>query len=170
MKNCVLISPFVLLAGCERADLPPTTFHSDTTPESTLDANHRGESLLFQNPSSTEVPVEVDQQRSVLQLDAVDSFGAVSVNRDVASQRSDADSEPGVMPLIRQESASDASINGLSTAIKGSELELNELLLTDAEPGDFSIEAPSIIGTENGSLIQSASGDTATLPGVDDQQ
>lgn len=141
MKNYVFVMLFTVVVGCEPADLPPTTFPTSPMPASELDAYPGDETGLFRNPPNAGVARDIDEQPSVLQLDEVDSFGSVSINRDAGRQPSDVDAKSNSMTLIRPDSSP-----GESTDTSSSVLGLNGLLLDHAEPGNFPIEPPAVIG------------------------
>ena len=73
---------------------------------------------------------------------------------NVSREPSDIDGKSKFTTLIRPQAANGAYAGGPSTYTKDGDLELTDVLLVDAVPGEYPIGTPVNVGTENGMPIR----------------
>ncbi len=151
MKYVALLI-LIAFAGCQRST--PTTFHIDVNTGSLVDANHREHTLSFKTPPNAEVTVEADGSKSVVSVDELNSDGLFTVTLAVTREASDVEGKSKFKTLIRPQAKNGAFAGGPSTYTLDSDLDLTEILLVDAETGEYPIGKTFDIGTENGQPIR----------------
>lgn len=150
MKYSLLLL-LVVLTGCQKST--PTTFQLNVEADSLADANFSENKLTFKAPANAEVIVESDGDKSVVNIDELNSDGQFTVTLAVTREASDLDGKSKFTTMIRPQSPTGASAGGPSTFTKSSELDLTDIMLIDVDSGEYSLGRPVQIGTLNGTPI-----------------